>query len=83
MPTEQSKVPDDVVRAAFDSWHLDRELALIEKQTRILAELLDSCQVTLPEGIFVIVPQARMKEIVETLDTNTGVMRLRLQKKIV
>ena len=44
---------------------LERELGLMEKQIRMLAEIADSGPLVQPEGRFVIVNQARMKELVE------------------
>jgi len=67
----------------FDDRHFDRDLASIEKQVRILREILDACSVVLPEGQFVLISRHRMKEIVEALDEHAGAMRYRLQKKVV
>ena len=83
MPIRDMKTADDAFLVANDHLYaFDYALSLVEKQVKVLTEIVDACKIVLPEGEFVLVPQSRMKEIVETLDLHAGLMRIRVQKKV-
>ena len=58
------------------------ELSLMEKQIRMLREIADSAAVVQPEGKFVIVHQAQMKELVQLLELEIGVMQAGLSRRV-
>ncbi len=63
---------------------LDHHLRLIEKQVRMLSELVYSAPVVAqPEGTVSVISQQRMTELLELLKQEIGIAQIALRKQLV